>query len=89
MKSLTYLAEHTTTKKKNEEAACLFVAVLTRAALDTGGPEVVLPVRVGYELVQVGIVAHEAGAGVLTHPVVLEVPAGLQDKQQSSRTLGP
>lgn len=67
----------------------MFVAVLTWAALDTSGPEVVLPMRVGYELVQIGVVAHKAGAGVLTHPVVLEVPAGLQHKQQSSCTLGP
>lgn len=62
---------------------------LTWAALDTGSPEVVLSIRVGYELVQVGVIAHKARAGVLTHPIVLEVPTGLQHKQQSSSALGP
>lgn len=58
----------------------MFSDDLTRAALDTRGPKAVLSVRVGYELVKVGVVAHEARAGVLTHPVVLEVPTGLQHK---------
>lgn len=46
------------------------------AALDTGGPKVVLSMWVGYQLMQVGVIAHEARAGVLTHPVILEVPTG-------------
>lgn len=37
---------------------------------------------------KVGIVAHEARAGVLTHPLILEVPTGLQHKQQSSQFTG-
>lgn len=37
---------------------------------------------------KVGVVAHEARAGVLTHPLVLEVPTGLQHKQQSSQFTG-
>lgn len=37
---------------------------------------------------KVGIIAHEARAGVLTHPLILEVPTGLQHKQQSSQFTG-
>lgn len=37
---------------------------------------------------KVRIVAHEARAGVLTHPLILEVPTGLQHKQQSSQFTG-
>jgi len=44
---------------------------------------------VWYQLVQVWVVTHEAWAGVLTNPVILEVPTGLQHKQQSSSTQGP
>lgn len=68
---------------KNAKELRIILAVLTRAALDTGGPEVVLPVWVGYQLVQVGVVTHEARAGVLTHPIILEVPTGLQHKHNS------
>lgn len=74
---------------KNWEKVSLLIAVLTWAALDTRGPEVVLSMWVEYQLVQVGVVAHEAWTGVLTHPVVLEVPTGLQHKQQSSSAPGP
>lgn len=70
------------------DACRMFSDDLTRAALDTRGPKAVLSVWVGYELVKVGVVAHEARAGVLTHPVVLEVPTGLQHKQQSSQFTG-
>lgn len=61
---------------------------LTWATPDACGTKVVLSVRVGHQLVKVGIVAHEARAGVLTHPLVLEVPTGLQHKQQSSQFTG-
>lgn len=64
-------------------------SILTWAAPDAGGPEVVLSQWVGYQLVQVGVVAHEARAGVLAHSVVLEVPTGLQHKQQSPSSEGP
>lgn len=37
---------------------------------------------------KVGVVAHEARTGVLTHPLVPEVPTGLQHKQQSSQFTG-
>lgn len=64
-------------------------ALLTWAVLHTGGPKAVLPIGVWNQQVEVGVVAHEAGAGVLTHPVVLEVPAGLRHKQQSSKQSPP
>ena len=56
---------------------------LTWAALDTGGPEVVLPVRVLDQHVLVGVVELEAGAGVLTRAVILEVTARLTHKNNS------
>lgn len=66
-----------------------YLDVLTWAGLNTGGPEAVLSKWVRYQLVKVGVIAHKAWAGVFTHPVVLEVPTGLQHKQKSSSTLGP
>lgn len=56
-------------------------AVLTWAAFNTGGSKVVLPMWVRDQLVQVRVVAHEARARVLTHPVVLKVPTGLPHKE--------
>ena len=67
----------------------MFVDILTWAAFHTGGPEAVLSMWVRNQLVQVGIVAHEAWTGVLTHPTILNVSTGLQHKQQSSSALGP
>lgn len=57
--------------------------VLTWAALHTRRPEVVLSTWVGHQLVEVGVVANEARAGVFTQPVILEVPTGLKQTQQS------
>lgn len=76
-------------KIKKGRWVSLFIVTLTWAALDTGGPKVVLSKWVGYQLVQVGVVAQEARTGVFTHVVILEVPTGLQHRQQSSSTLGP
>lgn len=50
---------------------------LTWAGLHTSGPERVLGVRVGSQLVGVGIVDHGRRAGVLTCAIILEVSAGL------------
>lgn len=62
---------------------------LTWTGFDTRGSEVVLSMRIGYELVKVGVVAHKTWARVLAHPVVKEIPTCLQHKQQSFSTLGP
>lgn len=76
--------------KRPETTFCLkYAKLLTWAALDTRGSKVVLSMWVRYQLVQVGVVAHEARAGILTHPIVLEVPTSLQHKQRSFSTLGP
>lgn len=50
--------------------------IITWAAFDTGGPEAVLSMRIRNQLVQVGVVTMKAWAGVLTHPIILEVPTG-------------
>ena len=50
---------------------------LTGAILDTGGPKVVLPVGVGHQFLEVGLVGQEARTRVLAGPVVLEVQASL------------
>lgn len=50
---------------------------LTWAGLHTSGPERVLGVRVGSQLVGVGIVEHGRGAGILTCAVILEVSTSL------------
>lgn len=62
---------------------------LTWTGFDTRGSEVVLSIRIGNELVKVGVVAHKTWARVLAHPIVKEVPTCLQHKQQSFSTLGP
>lgn len=75
--------------QKDLSVLLICFVILTWAALDTRGPEVVFSVWVRYQLVEVGVVTQEARAGVLTHPVILEIPTGLQHKQPSSSTLGP
>lgn len=72
--SLVHLVCVTTTRPHT--GSMISHHIVMWAALDTGGPKVVLSMWVGYQLVQVGVVAHEARAGVLTHPVILEVPTG-------------
>lgn len=63
--------------------------ILTWTTFDTSGPKVVLSMWVGDQLVQVWIIALEPWAGVLTHPIILEGPTGLQHKHQSSSAPRP
>lgn len=58
-----------------------FLRRLTWAILDARCPKTVFPVRVGSELVGVGVVEHEPWTCVLTCPLILEVLTGLQNIQ--------
>lgn len=66
---------------KEDRMKNFFLRRLTWANLDARCPKTVLPVRVGSELVSVGVVEHEPWTCVLTCPLILEVLTGLQNTQ--------
>ncbi len=66
---------------KEERMNTFFLRRLTWANLDARCPKTVFPVRVGSELVSVGVVEHEPWTCVLTCPLILEVLTGLQNTQ--------